>query len=434
MGAPTATVRAVRDRLDAADPAVVVPAIERHVAATLDRAWPTGWQPAEVVWQARRRNRAAGEAAVAAVAVAARRWAGLDLHPVWRAQLDELGIDPPADATAEPAADATGTGDEAAGTGRTRDTATGRTRDAESAPGRGPAAGTDRTRDAGTWGAAVAATHGLGALVDLVAALDLWPIEVLLPVPGRPDIALASTSVGDDGATAGIDPAVLERVRALLAKAESTTFEAEAQAFTAKAHELMTRHSLEHALVSSGPADHDRPQARRFCIDDPYADAKAFLLTVIAGASRCRAVQLGGLSMVTVVGFGSDLAAVDVLFTSLLVQAQTSLGELARSSGAGARERSRGFRSSFLRGFAQRIGDRLDAAGAATVADLDRSSGGALVPVLADRSEAVDGHVAEMFPRMTTKAVAGPTDALGWHAGQDAADRADLPWDRLSAG
>lgn len=371
--------QAARRALVAAPADVVVPVAEAFALEGLDELWATGWQPLEVVWQARRRRVGAGTAAVGAVAVAAARWPVGSLHPAWRAQLDELGIGP--------------------------------------APPPPPAG----------W------SGGAPAVVDLVGVLlALPPIEVLLPVPGRPEVPVASASAGGD--LDGIDAKVLERVRALLAKAESSTFEAEAQAFTAKAHELMTRHALEHALVTTGPGADDRPVARRLCIDDPYADAKAHLLAVIAQACRSTAVLLGGLSMVTLVGFASDLAEVDVLFTSLLVQAQGSLDQLARASEPGSRERTRGFRSSFLRGFAHRIGDRLQVAGDAAVADLDREAGGALVPVMAERREAVDHHVAEMHPHLRTKHVAGPSDRLGWYAGRQAADRADLPRERLGAG
>jgi hypothetical protein len=369
--------RAARAALLGAPAEVVVPVAEVVALERLADVYATGWQPAEVVWQARRRRLAAGEAAVRAVAVHARGSAAGEVHPAWRAQLDDLAPSAPAPETG--------------------------------------------------W-----ADDTLG-LVDLVAVLlGLPPIEVLLPVPGRPEVPVAAAVAGAE--LEGIDAKVLERVRALLAKAESSTFEAEAQAFTAKAHELMTRHALEHALVTRGPGDADRPVARRLCIDDPYADAKSHLLAVIADACRCTAVLLGGLQMVTVVGFASDLAEVDVLYTSLLVQAQGALDQLARDAEPGSRERSRGFRSSFLRGFAHRIGDRLRIAGAATVADLDRSSGGALVPVMAERREAVDHQVAEMHPRLRTKHVSAPSDRLGWYAGRQAADRADLPWERLSAG
>lgn len=382
--------QAARRALLAAAPEVVVPVAEAFALEALDEVWATGWQPAEVVWQARRRRVGAGEAAVAAVGRAALGWPADVVHPVWRAQLDDLGVVP---------ADPAGAG------------------------GAGGAAGAPA--DAGWAGATADAVELVGVL------LGLPPVEVLLPVPGRPDVRVASSAAGAD---LGIDAKVLERVRALLAKAESSTFEAEAQAFTAKAHELMTRHSLEHALVTTRPGTQDGPVARRLCIDDPYADAKAHLLAVIADACRSTAVLLGGLQMVTLVGFASDLAEVDVLFTSLLVQAQGALDQLGRDSEPGSRERTRGFRSSFLRGFAHRIGDRLQVAGAATVADLDRQAGGALVPVMAERREAVDQHVAEMHPRLRTKHVSTPTDRLGWYAGRQAADRADLPRERLPSG
>ncbi len=373
--------QAARRALLAAPAEDVQPVAEAFATEVLDELWATGWQPAEVVWQARRRTVAAGAAATAAVGLAAVRWPADAVHPAWRAQLDELGV-------VLPAAGA-------------------------------PTAG---------W-----LTSVVGG-VDLVGVLlGLPPIEVLLPVPGRPDVPVASAAAAG-GEVDGIDAKVLERVRALLAKAESSTFEAEAQAFTAKAHELMTRHALEHALVPSGPAAHDRPVARRLCVDDPYAEAKTHLVAVIADACRATAVLLGGLQMVTLVGFPSDLAEVDVLYTSLLVQAQGALDQLARDAEPGSRERTRGFRSSFLRGFAQRIGDRLHTAGRETVADLDRQSGGALVPVMAERREAVDLHVAEMHPRLRTKHASTPTDRLGWYAGRQAADRADLPRQHLPSG
>ena len=56
--------------------------------------------------------------------------------------------------------------------------------------------------------------------------------------------------VSDDASGGDVDAGVLAKVRALLAKAESTTFEAEAEALTAKAHQLMVRHTIDEALVA----------------------------------------------------------------------------------------------------------------------------------------------------------------------------------------
>ncbi len=376
-----------RATLLAAAPSDVVPVAEHRLREMVEGLWAVGWQPAELAWQASRRRGRAGPALAAVTEAIVAGWPrDVVVHPQWRDQLADLGIAPDGGAAVA-------------------------------------AAG---------WAAAVAEPV-VDALVDLAVVLQPLPaIEVLLPVPGRSDVRVVSAAAG--GSVDGIDAKVLERVRALLAKAESTTFEAEAQALTAKAHELMTRHSLEHALVARRGDERSRPQVHRFCIDDPYADARSFLLAVIADASRCRAVLLGGVQMVTVVGFPSDLAAVDVLYTSLLVQAQTALDQLARGSQPGSRERSRGFRSSFLRGFSHRIGDRLADAGVTAIEEVDTSSGGALVPVLAERTEAVDREVAALHPRLRTKAASSPTDHLGWHAGQEAAERADLPWDRLGSG
>ena len=44
---------------------------------------------------------------------------------------------------------------------------------------------------------------------------------------------------------------VLHKVRALLAKAEATPFDAEAEAFTSKAQELIARYRIDDALLSA---------------------------------------------------------------------------------------------------------------------------------------------------------------------------------------
>jgi hypothetical protein len=357
--------RRLRRAGPADDPRALALAAGPLLVEMVERAWTLGWQPVELRWHVRRRATAAATAVLdGAVRAQAATVAGHDVHPAWRAQLDALGV---------------------------------------AVPDRALPLDRRWLRDA------PALLDAATVLAVLVALAALPQLPLLLPPPGRPDIALDASAPDLDLLAAGIDPRVLERVRALLAKAESTEFEAEAEAFTAKAHELMTRHSLEHAVVA-GRGDHRaRPVARRLRIDDPYAGAKAYLVQVVAEASRCRAVSHRGISMSTVVGFESDVEAVEVLYTSLLVQAQTALRGLAGASTSGARERSRGFRSSFLHGFAQRIGDRLVAAGDAAVAEVDRARGGALVPVLAEREADVEGELGRLFPRVVSSGPGRPT-------------------------
>jgi hypothetical protein len=52
---------------------------------------------------------------------------------------------------------------------------------------------------------------------------------------------------------------MLERVRALLAKADSTNFPEEAETFRAKADELMTRHSISQWAVEQAEAGRSAP-------------------------------------------------------------------------------------------------------------------------------------------------------------------------------
>jgi hypothetical protein len=119
------------------------------------------------------------------------------------------------------------------------------------------------------------------------------------------------------------------------------------------------------------------------------------------------------------------VAAVEVLFTSLLVQAQVALRAEAATAPPGSRVRSRSFRSSFLLAYTHRIGDRLDAVNQSVRAgavDDDRS----LLPVLAARDDAVEDAVEEQFGPLQQSSVSGGTDGLGWTRGELAADRAQL--------
>lgn len=237
-----------------------------------------------------------------------------------------------------------------------------------------------------------------------------------LPEVSIPDEALAAR---------GIDPGMLVKIRALLAKAESTTFPEEAEALSAKAQELMTRYRID-AVVVGGRAGSGGPGGTRIWIDDPYADAKVSLLGAVARANGCESVQLGGLGCVHVVGFPADLEVVELLHTSLLVQAATAMLAAGPQVDARGRSRTRSFRQSFLLAYAWRVGGRLAEANAATEQAVDAEHGGGLLPVLRDRDREVEAAVAELFPKAGTRRQKSVSNAAGWGAGVAAADRADL--------
>ncbi|MFC7483656.1 DUF2786 domain-containing protein [Luedemannella flava] len=150
------------------------------------------------------------------------------------------------------------------------------------------------------------------ALTLLAILSELPPIELLVPPPGtaRRSRARASGAVHRGGTR------LLDRVRGLLAKAESTDYPAEAEAYTAKAQELITRYSLDEALLEARAGDAVVPLARRIGVDHPYEAEKAALLDAVAAANRCYAVWSPELGFATVFGFDADIDAVEVLHTS----------------------------------------------------------------------------------------------------------------------
>ncbi|GHK04416.1 hypothetical protein SY2F82_62130 [Streptomyces sp. Y2F8-2] len=218
---------------------------------------------------------------------------------------------------------------------------------------------------------------------------------------------------------------MLTRIRALLAKAEATGYPEEAEALSAKAQELMARHSIDEALLAARTHTGDTPGACRIGVDPPYETAKAVLLDAVAAANRCRAVWHDALGFSTVVGFEPDLEAVELLYTSLLVQATAAMTKAEAAQRKGGRKRTKTFRQSFLAAYAHRIGDRLRAA--AEEAEGQVTGGeGELLPVLAARDVAVTDRMEEMFPDTVTTRLRGVSDATGWEQGAAAADRAQV--------
>ncbi|CAM5686270.1 DUF2786 domain-containing protein [Streptomyces cyaneofuscatus] len=252
--------------------------------------------------------------------------------------------------------------------------------------------------------------------------LRLPAIEPVGPAPGTAADHLHRPPAPDE-------PRMLTRIRALLAKAEATGFPEEAEALTAKAQELMARHSIDEALIAARSHSAETPGACRIGVEPPYESAKAILLDAVASANRCQAVWNGDLGFSTVVGFEPDLEAVELLFTSLLVQGTAAMTRAEAGQRASGRKRTKTFRQSFLMAYAQRLGSRLADTTERTTATADTETGTAeggsdLLPVLAARDIAVTETAERMFPRTTTTRVRGATDLDGWNHGTEAADRA----------
>ncbi|MFI2672201.1 DUF2786 domain-containing protein [Streptomyces albidoflavus] len=335
------------------------------------RAWERGWLPADLDREARRQELdPAARTALAELTGAELARYGNGLTPLWRRQLDAL---------AAPAW---------AGTG-----------------------GRDR------FARATAVLQALRLLLRLPA------LEPLGPPPGGHPSGTAAAPPRTPGGAAPEDR-MLGRIRALLAKAEATGYPPEAEALTAKAQELMARHSVDEAQLSAGrTGGADAPGARRISVDPPYETAKAILLDAVARANRCQAVWNEELAFSTVVGHEADLEPAELLYTSLLVQAATAMSRAEAAQRAGGRKRTKTFRQSFMLAYAHRLGDRLAETARAATETLAAAD---LLPVLAGRDLAVTEETRRLFPRTTTTRVRGADDRAGWDDGTRAADRAGV--------
>jgi hypothetical protein len=273
----------------------------------------------------------------------------------------------------------------------------------------------------------------IGSLDQLVrrfeAARSLAHLPQVVPVvvpPSHWRAAAAAGPVRERRPDEHVDPRMLERVRALLAKAESTTFDAEAEAFMGKAQELMAKYAIDMAMVSAATADaHSLAagvEARRLHLDDPYAAQKAQLLGAVAAVNGGQVVWHEGWGFATVIGFPVELELTELTFTSLLVQMTRAM---ANAGASGGHSRSASFRRAFVLSYAQRVGERLEEARRRAHDEADAQYGGALVPVEEARRAAVRERAEDWFPN--TRAMRSRSvDASGWYAGRSAADTANL--------
>lgn len=333
-------------------------------------AWRLGWQPADLAAVARRRLPAgAADAVVALVAELTARSPAARVDPRWTAQLAGLTV------TAQ-------------------------------------------------WAERMAAPQGWAShpdgLADLLAVTGL--VRALPELPS--DVPLPGTASARSAPAEAVDPRALGRIRALLAKAESTTFPDEAEALSAKAQELMSRLSIDRLVVEASARSGSGPalvSVRRIWLDAPYVLAKAQLVDAVARANRCRLVIAGALGFVAVFGDAADLATVELLATSLLVQANRSMLAHGSQVDAWGRSRSRSFRQSFLVSYAVRIGERLTRTAERVVAE--HAGAAELLPALRSAEQRVTEEVGRAYPRLAERGV-NVTDHGGWAAGRAAADTA----------
>ena len=220
----------------------------------------------------------------------------------------------------------------------------------------------------------------------------------------------------------------LERIRKLLAKAEDPAVtEAEAEAYNTKAAELVARYGIDQAMLAASGAASDEIGTLKIPMNDPYSRDKASLLTSVAYPLRCRTLlhRYGQkVDSVTVFGYRSDLGRVELLFTSLLLQASTQLTRV-RPDGFFPGESLAAYRRTWLHGFARAVHERLTQAEQEAVRTAVPSAGKSAELVVRDRAQLVQhafdseyGDLRAASPRRLS--------GSGYLDGHDAGTRANL--------
>lgn len=244
------------------------------------------------------------------------------------------------------------------------------------------------------------------------------------------------------------DTKIQDRISALLRKAERTDNQAEAEAFSKKAEELILKWGVDRALLQDKEGRRENIVSKKMTFPGVKGQTRKDWLYLCFRVG----LGLGGLEMIrtpnweegtfrkpvddlTIVGHESDVDAAMWLMSSILLQAQTATTRFWRDQmdsvymfGAPpAAVRSKAKRS-FMSGYGTIVKNRL----IELRERLTEEAGTGTELVLFDRSAAVKAAFGEMFPHVRTTSSKASTDSGAFYAGGDAGHRADLGQKRFS--
>lgn len=246
-----------------------------------------------------------------------------------------------------------------------------------------------------------------------------------------PGTVTVRRSNGERGIAMGepVSDGLLAKVRGLLAKAEDpAATQAEAEAYAAKAMEIMAKYGIEQAMVdATRTGERETVADRIILVHAPYAYEKGAILNRVGKPFGVRTIRRWGRGNGTreyhLFGFTGDLERTELLFTSLLIQANRFMA----SAKVPRYVTPVTFRRDWMMGYADEIGKRLqvivDHAAAQTEAERT-DTGPSVALVLVDRSMLVSKAVSDTYPKLSRSRSRAVGD--GYWVGQADGRRADL--------
>lgn len=209
---------------------------------------------------------------------------------------------------------------------------------------------------------------------------------------------------------------ILDKIKALLAKAESSTFEEEKETYYAKAQELMVKHAIEESDLT--PEAREKIIQRTIFITASRADTILYHYVAIAHGVKfienhhCRGSKSDRTGIM--VGYPTDIDFVLSLVASLYLHRELELGRAPNPYN----EHGKSFNHSFRLAFARRIYTRL----VELFAQAAEHENGAVV--LYNRGKEVELYVKATIK--TRKTTISSNSQSGAASGREAANRASL--------
>lgn len=230
---------------------------------------------------------------------------------------------------------------------------------------------------------------------------------------------------GETPGMADIPEKKIELARRLLAVAEHpNTDPVEADTYRERAYGIMAKYGIDYAVLADSGKASDEITTLALIINGDYQHDKSLLLAVVADAKRCRSVEWkpSDTTYATVVGYSSELQAINMLYSSLNLQMLNGMRHATPPEGSSLAK----FRNSWRAGFITRVHEKLREAEGQAIAETVNTTGRSTELVLHDRQAAIQAAFERMFPNTETSKGRKVNDANGYYAGREAGDKADI--------